>query len=209
MSGDDLERARDRRRVGQSWLNHATEDLRVARVCMELSPPSLGTAAYLCQQAAEKAVKGLLVMADVPFTRTHDLQRLGTLAAPRYPECADALLAIRGLTAWNFVYRYPGLDEAPEPSLEELGRRDSRSVSCFRFLRARRSIWAVDATGSWPDSQSGNAQHRPPRLARAARARDELGGRRRTDRTRYTCGPPESTCASCRSASVSPSSWAT
>jgi len=120
MSGDDPQRARDRRRIGRSWLNHATEDLRVARVCMELSPPSRGTAAYLCQQAAEKAVKGLLVMADIPFTRTHDLQRLGTLAAPHYPECAEALLAIRGFTAWNFVYRYPGLDEEVEPSQEEL-----------------------------------------------------------------------------------------
>lgn len=120
MSGDDSERASDRSRIGRSWLNHAAEDLRVARVCMALAPPSLGTAAYLCQQAAEKAVKGLLVMADVAFAKTHDLQRLGTLADPHYPACAGALLAIRGFTAWNFVYRYPALDEETEPSLEEL-----------------------------------------------------------------------------------------
>jgi len=61
-------------------------------------------------------VKGLLVMADVPFTETHDLQRLGTLAAPHYPEYDAALVAIRTLTAWNFVYRYPDLDEPTEPS---------------------------------------------------------------------------------------------
>lgn len=120
MSGDDPELGQDRRRIGRSWLNHATEDLRIARVCMEVTPPSLGTAAYLCQQAAEKAVKGLLVMADVPFAKTHDLQRLGTLAAPRYPECVAALRGIHGLTAWNFVFRYPGFDEDIEPSADEL-----------------------------------------------------------------------------------------
>ena len=120
MTGDDPELGQDRRRIGRSWLNHATEDLRIARVCMDVTPPSLGTAAYLCQQAAEKAVKGLLVMADVPFTKTHDLQRLGTLAAARYPECAATLLAVHGLTAWNFVFRYPGLDDDIEPSPDEL-----------------------------------------------------------------------------------------
>lgn len=120
MSGDDSELARDRRHIGRSWLNHATEDLRIARVCIGLAPPSLATAAYLCQQAAEKAVKGLLVMADVPFAKTHDLQRLGTLAASHYPQCADVLLAIRGLTAWNFAFRYPALDEVVEPSPDEL-----------------------------------------------------------------------------------------
>lgn len=55
MSGDDPELARDRLRVSRSWLHHAAEDLRVARVCMTITPPSLGTAAYHCQQAAEKA----------------------------------------------------------------------------------------------------------------------------------------------------------
>jgi CTP:molybdopterin cytidylyltransferase MocA len=41
----------------------------------------------------------MLVMADVPFTKTHDMQRLGTLAAAHYPQCAAALLAIHSLTA--------------------------------------------------------------------------------------------------------------
>jgi HEPN domain-containing protein len=120
MSGDDPELARDRSRVARSWLYHAAEDLRVARVCMTITPPSFGTAAYHCQQAAEKAVKGLLVLADVPFAKTHDLQRLGTLAAPHYPEYAAALTAVHDLTAWNFAFRYPDLDAEVEPSANEL-----------------------------------------------------------------------------------------
>jgi HEPN domain-containing protein len=120
MSGDDSELARDRRRIGRRWLDHAAEDLRVARACMTMVPPSLGTAAYLCQQAAEKAVKGLLVLADVPFAKTHDLQRLGTLAAPHYPQHDAALAAVHELTARNFVFRYPDFDAEAEPSPEEL-----------------------------------------------------------------------------------------
>jgi len=34
MSGDDPELSQDRRRIRRGWLNHATEDLRIARVCM-------------------------------------------------------------------------------------------------------------------------------------------------------------------------------
>jgi hypothetical protein len=62
----------------------------------------------------------MLVMADVPFTKTHDMQRLGTLAAAHYPQCAAALLAIHSLTAWNFVFRYPEFDDDVEPSPDDL-----------------------------------------------------------------------------------------
>jgi hypothetical protein len=41
----------------------------------------------------EKLIKGLLVLADVPFTKTHDLGRLGTLAAPAYPQQAELFAA--------------------------------------------------------------------------------------------------------------------
>jgi hypothetical protein len=134
MSGDDAELRQDRRRIGRGWLNHATEDLRIARVCMDVTPPSLGTAAYLCQQAAEKAVKGMLVMVDVPFTKTHDLQRLGTLAAAHYPQCAAALRAIHRFTAWNFVFRYPEFDDNLEPSLGELAAAMAPIESLLQVL---------------------------------------------------------------------------
>ena len=48
------------------------------------------------------------VLADVPFTKTHDLQRLGTLAVPRYPQDAELFEATYLFTSWAFDFRYPG-----------------------------------------------------------------------------------------------------
>jgi HEPN domain-containing protein len=70
--------------------------------------PALGIAAYHCQQAAEKLVKGLLVVAGVGFPRTHDLLELAGRAAPFYSDLSSLLGALGPLTVWSVAYRYPG-----------------------------------------------------------------------------------------------------
>jgi HEPN domain-containing protein len=64
------------------WWAVAAEDLRVVRACLAMEPPSPGNAAYHCQQAAEKTMKGLLVAAGVGFRKIHDLDELANVAAP-------------------------------------------------------------------------------------------------------------------------------
>jgi HEPN domain-containing protein len=98
MSGDD---ASERRREAASWLAIAREDVRVARGCMSLNPPAYGVAAYHCQQAAEKLVKGLLVAASTPFRKTHDMDELADLAGSIYPDARDLLDTVRMLTRIN------------------------------------------------------------------------------------------------------------
>jgi len=88
---------------------------RAARACLRIDPPVLGVAAYLCQQAAEKILKGLLIIAGVEFALTHDLDRLASTAEPHYPEARALLEPIRRLTLWGIAYRYPGPDPVPEP----------------------------------------------------------------------------------------------
>jgi HEPN domain-containing protein len=140
MNGDDHELARDRRLVALRWLSVGSEDLRVARLCLDASEPSPAASAYHCQQAAEKLFKGLLVLADIPFTKTHDLERLGTLAAPRYPQDADLFEATYLFTSWAFDFRYPGPDaEMPdEPTDSEL--RQAMAVIGRLVGRLRDSI---------------------------------------------------------------------
>lgn len=104
-----------RRRESARWFAIAAEDARVARACLQISPPSPEIAAYLCQQAAEKVVKGLLMMAGVEFARTHDLDRLASAAEPAYPDLRAPFEAIRSLTPWGTAYRYPGPEQVPEP----------------------------------------------------------------------------------------------
>ena len=122
MNGDDRELAYDRRLLALRWLAVGTEDLRVARLCLDALEPARAASAYHCQQAAEKLVKGLLVLADVPFTKTHELERLGTLAAPAYPEYESLFEATYLLTSWAFEFRYPGpgADIPNDPEESEL-----------------------------------------------------------------------------------------
>lgn len=97
------------------WLAIAMEDARVAAACLGLDPPAPGVAAYHCQQAGEKLLKGLLMGAGAEFALTHDLNRLASAAEPHYPAEHNLLEAIRPLTVWGVAYRYPGVEPAPEP----------------------------------------------------------------------------------------------
>jgi HEPN domain-containing protein len=122
MSGRDQELENDRRNEAGRWLAVAIVDIRVVHLCLGADEPMLGIAAYHCQQAAEKAVKGMLVMADIAFAKTHDMARLGGLAASHYPDWRHMLAEMGRLTVWGHAYRYPGLEEVaePEPSSDTL-----------------------------------------------------------------------------------------
>ena len=98
------------------WWKVAAEDRRVALACLAMDPPSLGNAAYHCQQAAEKLMKGLLVAAGFGFRKVHDLDELASVAVPLYPALADDLDRCRPFTSWATEYRYPPEDESPPPS---------------------------------------------------------------------------------------------
>jgi HEPN domain-containing protein len=56
----------------RNWLEKAGRDLAFASMAQD-TPEFLDMAAFHCQQAAEKALKGLLVFNDQRFTKTHEL----------------------------------------------------------------------------------------------------------------------------------------
>ena len=76
----------DRKREATRWIRIAIDDRAVAQICLNKIPPSVGIAAYHCQQSVEKIVKGMLVVAGVHFPKTHDLRALGDLAEVHFPE---------------------------------------------------------------------------------------------------------------------------
>jgi HEPN domain-containing protein len=61
----------------RAWFKKAETDLRAADVAMRATPPLLAHAAFNAQQAAEKALKGILTWHDIPFRKTHNLVELG------------------------------------------------------------------------------------------------------------------------------------
>lgn len=94
------------------WLRWADEDLVAAghsAVDAEVAPR---VACGLAQQAAEKAIKALLVAADVDPPKSHNLMRLARMLTE---ERASLLLEVdlEELTRWAIEGRYPeDLDEA-------------------------------------------------------------------------------------------------
>lgn len=99
----------------RAWLIKSQHDLGSAQKLSTGPDPYLDVAIYHCQQAAEKAVKGLLVFHDRPFEKTHDIEVLITLAGQYVPGLTSWVgVAIR-LTPYATEYRYPGglLDPTP------------------------------------------------------------------------------------------------
>ncbi|MGH2558856.1 MAG: HEPN domain-containing protein [Thermomicrobiales bacterium] len=109
----------DPRRVAdtEGWLKRVESDLRAAEVDLAAVPALLGDSAFHSQQAVEKALKALLTWHDIPFRRTHDLAELGhqcaLLDASIEPICRRA----ERLTAFAWVFRYPG--DVEEPTRQE------------------------------------------------------------------------------------------
>ena len=95
--------------VSVRWLKYAESDLAVAR---GVDRPGVlrETLCFHAQQAAEKAIKAVLVVGGIEPARTHDLAVLlatvpGTLLAG-----LDAM-NVAALTVYAVASRYPGDDE--------------------------------------------------------------------------------------------------
>jgi len=109
----------------QTWLAFAREDLEAAKHVMYVSARN---ACFLAQQAAEKALKAVLVREQVPFPKTHHLEQLRLLL----PEALGRRLEeedFSGLTSWAVASRYP--DEWDEPGVRDVRRAMEQAMRVF------------------------------------------------------------------------------
>lgn len=99
----------------QAWIAKAEEDLLLATLAMEQTPPLLYGATFHAQQCAEKYLKALLAAHGRTPPRTHDLVALTDLGRNIGLEIAinDDLVSL--LTQFGAQVRYPG----NEPTLED------------------------------------------------------------------------------------------
>ncbi len=89
------------------WIVKAEGDLRLARLALAAKPPLLDGACFHCQQAAGKAIKGLLEPRDSSAPKIHALGPLLDLCDPfadRLRELRPDLLA---LSHFAVATRYP------------------------------------------------------------------------------------------------------
>jgi HEPN domain-containing protein len=108
----------------EDWLEVADADRKAAETCMAARPSLRGIAAFHCQQAVEKLLKGFLTLAGRRGGKTHSLARLGNAAAESFPEIAELVAVARGWSRWAVDFRYPTSKGRmkPAPSEDELQR---------------------------------------------------------------------------------------
>lgn len=91
----------------REWLNHARSNLALATA--HVPEAYLEDLCFEAQQAAEKAIKAVLLKRKVDFPYVHDLARLLTLLEEAGEGIAPALKRAEALTQHAVAARYPGL----------------------------------------------------------------------------------------------------
>lgn len=125
-----MESDEEKARLTREWLRKAANDLATAERVLD-DPPIPDTAAFHCQQAAEKALKAYLMWRDQPFRRTHDLKELLAQCA----ELDDAFNALAQaadrLGDFAVAARYPEPPEEPTVESARLALQLARRVVGF------------------------------------------------------------------------------
>ena len=127
MPKSELERAVER------WLEHAQGDLLSAKAILrdEHLPPRV--ACFLAQQAAEKAVKAVLVAKQIDVPRTHDLEALVALI-PANSQLKEMIAVLGGMSQWAVEARYPG--DWPEATRQEAAEAVSVAGEALTLCRS-------------------------------------------------------------------------
>lgn len=84
----------------------------------------------MAQQAAEKALKALLVFLQIEFPKTHDLDLLRTLLPSDLKN--DAVSDLAELTQWAVEARYPG--DWPEAAVSDAQRAVATAQSVLTHV---------------------------------------------------------------------------
>ena len=90
------------------WLRHARSDLALARLGQQSGDVLAGQTCFHAQQAAEKALKAVLLAHGVAFPLTHDLEVLLQLGRQAGLTLDPALGDLARLTPYAVELRYPG-----------------------------------------------------------------------------------------------------
>ena len=115
------------------WISFAEADLRASQLLSLDSDVPGRIACFHAQQAAEKALKALLVANDIPFRKTHDLVVLVGLL-PSGPREEIEVLDTDVLQPWAIDGRYPG--DLPEASADEAAEALAVATAIVRIARS-------------------------------------------------------------------------
>lgn len=114
------------------WLRKAQRDLAVAQ---KLAADFPDIAIYHCQQGAEKALKGFLILHDIDPVNTHNINTLIQQASTIKPEWQTVFKQAGILSQYNQTYRYPSdPTEDFNPSPGELNKAFQLAKDVYRAV---------------------------------------------------------------------------
>ena len=94
---------------GARWLRQAEKDLDDARFLRDNGRHNL--ACFQGQQAAEKAVKAVMILRNIDFPYVHNLALLLSMLEENGEDVPDRIRRAVGLTPYAVDTRYPGVDQ--------------------------------------------------------------------------------------------------
>jgi len=97
----------DNLKQAQEWQRMAYMDINSAEYLLNMHPVPIEIICYHCQQAAEKYLKGYLVLCGMTPPRIHDLDELCKLCSGYSDTFKDIADQCSDLTAYGVQPRYP------------------------------------------------------------------------------------------------------
>jgi len=91
----------------QEWQRLAEQDLNSAEYLLDMHPAPMEIVCYLCQQSAEKYLKGYLVLNNINPPKIHDLNELFKLCAKLADSFNEIADHCSELTGYSVQPRYP------------------------------------------------------------------------------------------------------
>ena len=119
MNGSELVVQEARR-----WLQFSAEDLEVAQRLLTDRSSAPRHVCWFSEQAADKALKAALVLEEIDFPYTHDLNALRNLLPDSWPVRVDHP-DLTQLNQWAVEARYPG--EWPEATETDAIRAEAQA----------------------------------------------------------------------------------
>src|SRR5262245_12929222 len=92
----------------RNWVNKAEEDYVAARQGRRSKTPVHNVVCFLCQQCAEKYLKGLMEQLGLVVPKTHDLEQLLNSLTPHHSELRVLQRGMIFLSNFAVETRYPG-----------------------------------------------------------------------------------------------------
>lgn len=125
----------------REWLNRARSDLALAR--RRSQDVYLEDLCFHAQQAAEKAIKAILIHQQVEFPYIHDIGQLLREVARTGITVTEDLREVETLTRFAVISRYPGLGEPPRVRDHEKAVQLARDVVAWADAIVMRSGEAI------------------------------------------------------------------